>query len=137
MTSNAPGLNDKVAGLLEKTDIIAKEQHELQGLVEPYTSTSGVHRSLLLLLQEQLQAQAEQGWDLPFVPQAYKRPGVENGIENENSSVKHSIPTITLPMPANPGSKLLFPEAYLSIYADQETEVGPRPLRETFSLTNL
>ena len=139
MASNVAGLTDKVAKLLAKTDIIAKEQHELQALVEPYAtnSTSGGHRSFLLLLQEQLQAQAEQGWQLPFLPQIYKRSGFENGTENESSSVKHALPAITLPEPANPGSRTLFPEAYLSIYADQDIEVGQHFPDETFSLTNL
>lgn len=125
MTSNDPGLNNSVTELLGKTEIIANERHVLQPLVDPYPfqNDSNEDRSYLRQLQTQLQGQAEQGWPLRFIVRVYKPLGAENGDGVASSSTKHALPTIEFPSPLNPGSKLLFPEAFFSIYANQQTMV--------------
>lgn len=130
MVSNPRELNDKVAVLLGKTEIIANEKHVLQDLVETYTDSSEPHkfRSFLFLLQTQLQTQAGQGWVLRFMPRLYQSQGVTNGDGVEASSKKHSLPAAMFPEPVNPGPKALFPEAFFSIYANQDVAVWLFPI---------
>jgi nuclear cap-binding protein subunit 1 len=126
MVSNAHDLNAKVKDLLNKTMIVANEKQPFQDLVETYTGGSErmQSRSSLFLLQAQLQAQAEQGWPLRFMPQLYQSQGMANGDGDEASSKKHSLPAVTFPEHINPGPKALFPEAFLSIYANQDIAVS-------------
>lgn len=133
MASSATGLEQKAAEILEKTEIVASTPHALEPLVEPYPGDSEErpfgYMSIIALLQKQLQREASKDWELALIPRIYKpSPAAKAGDADDMDGVasepsKHSFPNVMVPSPVNPGPKLLFPEAYFSLYADQEVEV--------------
>lgn len=140
-TDNDADVSAKAAAILEKTDVVASTTHELESLVDPYpalndeTERPMACTSFISLLQRQLQDEAANGWPLKCIPRVFDpalRPATRNsdtnGEANGDSSIDHSkviFPSITVPSPANPGAKLLFPDLYFSVYADQEIESVP------------
>ena len=131
-------LPSKAAEILEKTDIVASTQHQLEALVDPYPAPADTEKpmagaSVISLVQRQLQDEASNSWPLQCILRlydpAYKRDapnGDANGDANgSNESAKLAFPSITVPSPINPGKKTLFPEIYFSLYADQEIESVP------------
>ena len=133
-------LQDKVAEILEKTEVVASAQHPLESLVDPYPVTGEETErpmacaSLISLLQRQLQDEAGKAWPLACIPRLFDPSlkataanGDANGETNGDSSSSGLIqfPTITVTSPVNPGSKTLFPELYFSLYADQDIESVP------------
>lgn len=137
-------LPQKVAELLEKTDIVASTKHELEPLVDPYPTLDDdaerpmICPSVISLLQRQLQDEANYGWPLRLLPRIYDpslKPSGKletnddasemNGNTNGITSVKVAFPPITVPSPINAGSRTLLPEIYFSLYADQEIESVP------------
>lgn len=137
LASSATDLEQKVAELLEKTDIVASTPHALESLVDPYPTDSHDEKkpvtctSLLRLLQTQLQAEANNRWKLSAIPKLFKPADVTmEGADQNNDGetkipAKHSFPTINIPAVVNPGAKPLFPELYFSLFADQEIESVP------------
>ncbi|KAF2755853.1 cap binding protein [Pseudovirgaria hyperparasitica] len=145
LATSATGLEQKAAELLEKTGIVASAPHALESLVEPYhgaAETENFHRgsedrpysykSLLGLLQDQIQQEANMGWKLPFILRAYVKPvlpATEGDVDAAgiiDSPKQHPFPVITMPNPVSQGPKALFPEAFYSIYADQDIETVPK-----------
>jgi len=116
----------KAAELLEKTDIIASTPHALDNLVDPYISTGGdidtPSRSVITLLQKQLQREAELGWPLHFMARPYR--AVQSEDEMNIATAKHGFPTINVPETIYPGANPIFPEMFFSLYADQDIEVS-------------
>ena len=135
IASPATGLESKVAEILGKTEVVASMPHALEALVEPYsgdeTERPFGYQSFIGLLQRQLQAEQEAGWPLVIMPRPYKpiKKEGENGTEEPAATTKHVFPTITVPSPVNPGSHQYFPEAYFSLYADQDVEVRKLSLK--------
>lgn len=136
--STDTSLQQKAAELLEKTDIVASTPHELEALVDPYPSPDDdtekpmACASVISLLQRQLQNEANNGWPLACIPRIYdpafaptSNSGDVDGEANGSDSAAVIFPTIMVPSPINPGSKILFPEPYFSVYADQEIESVP------------
>ncbi|EME43505.1 hypothetical protein DOTSEDRAFT_174369 [Dothistroma septosporum NZE10] len=136
----------KVAELLEKTDIIASATHALEALVDPYPTSSENEEkamtcaSVISLLQSQLNEEANNGWKLNCIPRAFDpsfKPGVKKEIKevdgneeiNDNGEVpdpvKHAFPAITVPSPVQSESRNLLPELHFSIFADQDIESVP------------
>ncbi|KAM3418039.1 hypothetical protein BST61_g6248 [Cercospora zeina] len=136
----------KVGELLEKTEIIASTSHTLEALVDPYPQQDGQEKamacqSVVSLLQAQLNEEANNGWKLFCIPRVYDpgykpavaRPengegeteGETNGVEEAKEPAKHSFPSITVPSTISPGTKILLPEVYFSLFADQEIESVP------------
>lgn len=120
------GFEQKTAELLERTDIVASTPHPFEPLVEVYSGGDEKpfpFYSVLGLLQKQLQAEAANGWDLAFISRLYKPSKPDEADDMATEPPRHPLPTIAIPSPVNPGPKPLFPEAYFSLYADQDIEV--------------
>lgn len=136
MAYSTSQFSQNAADLLEKTEIVASAPHALEPLVEAYAGDSEEkpfgYLSVIGLLQKQLQREASKDWELSFLPRIYsasRRPENANSdgtTDGEVSSNQHAFPNIMVPSPVNPGPKPLFPEAFFSIYADQEVETVPR-----------
>ncbi|KAJ6145175.1 hypothetical protein N7470_009070 [Penicillium chermesinum] len=134
MASPATGFESQALALLEKTDIIASTPHALVDLVNtfgPQEHQDAAGPSLISLLQGQLQTEAEQGWELKCLPRPWKgvqeiekddqEPG-QNPFEPVN---KIAFPDITVPTSVPHGARPLFPEIYLSVYANQDIDTVP------------
>jgi nuclear cap-binding protein subunit 1 len=128
----APGqFKQKAAEIMDKTDIIASEPHALQALVDPYhpegdDMSPAASSNLCMLLQKQLQAEAAKDWELACLPRPWQMPleDVETQDKLANAP-KHALPAITIPAKVVAGPRPLFPEIYLSVYADQEVDSVP------------
>jgi nuclear cap-binding protein subunit 1 len=132
-------LQQKALELLEKTDVIASTPHQLESLVDPYPSSSDEAEkpmscaSVISLLQRQLQDEAANQWPLACIPKifdpSFKAPDLNGNADAETNgdsdSTIVSFPSITVPSTVNQGSKVLVPELYFSVYADQEVESVP------------
>lgn len=131
-------IQPKVAELLEKTDVVASTPHQTEAVIDPFPgSAEGAEKpmeckSIIRLLQEQLQTEANNGWLLRVIPRCYDpatKPagtnGATNGETDGNSSGKLVFPAVTVPSPVNVGPRTLFPEVYFSLFANQEVESVP------------
>jgi nuclear cap-binding protein subunit 1 len=137
MASTTTGLESKAREILEKTEIIASVQHPLESLAEPYPIGGDErpfpYQSALRLLQEQSVREADKDWALAFIPRIYtpsKAPVDEESNGDAMNGVditvtKHAFPDLKIPEQVHSGAKPLFPEAYFSIYADQQIESTP------------
>ena len=125
---------------MEKTEIIASEPHALQALVDPFhpeksEAPSAGSPSLCTLLQKQLQAEADKNWTLKCLPRPWQMPLEDIEVQEKLSDpTKHALPSIDIPSEVIAGPRALFPEAYFSVYADQETESVPPPTDISSSL---
>lgn len=149
VANSSGALDEKATEFLTSTEIIASNPHPIEGLVAPYVNdteeTPVGNRSLISLLQRQLDQQSKAAWALECIPRPYqpseqpsngtaeKAEPIENGDDapaEEPKPVvppkKHALPAINVPNTPNPGPKPLFPDAYISIYADQDVETVPR-----------
>lgn len=136
---NDSSLESRASELLEKTEIVASTAHALEPLVDPYAPNNEEEKpmasvSVIGLLQRQLQDDASNGWKVACVPRIYDPSALHkstngtdeaNGDSEPGSPARHPFPTIEIPSPVNPGSKMLFPDTYFSLYADQEIESVP------------
>ncbi|KAJ6149973.1 hypothetical protein N7471_001172 [Penicillium samsonianum] len=130
MLSPATGFEAQASALLEKTDIIASTPHALVDLVNtfsPEENQEAAGQSVISLMQTQLQGEANQGWELKCLPRPWK--DVQDTETDESKSfesvTKVPFPTITVPNPVPNGARPLFPEVYLSVYANQEVDTVP------------
>lgn len=128
----APGkFTQKAADLMEKTDIIASEPHALQALVDPYhpegkEASPAASKSVCMLLQKQLQAEAAEDWKLACLPRPWQMPLEEIEAEDKLlNAPKHALPAISIPETVIAGPRPLFPEVYFSVYSGQEVESVP------------
>lgn len=138
MTSSANGFESNATELLEKTDIIASTPHTLEALVDPFpseTKQEGERVNALGLMQKQLQDEATRSWELACLPRPWKSTtkGEDEGDPLKDQT-KHSFPAITIPNPVNNGPRAIFPEIYLSVYAEQNIETVPPTSDITSSL---
>ncbi|CAI7625940.1 unnamed protein product [Penicillium discolor] len=130
MLSPATGFEAQASALLEKTDIIASTPHALVDLVNtfsPEENQEAAGQSVISLMQTQLQAEANRGWELKCLPRPWKDvQDVETDEPKSFESVtKVPFPTVTVPNPVPNGVRPLFPEVYLSVYANQEVDTVP------------
>lgn len=133
MASSAAGFEEHANALLEKTDVIASTPHALEALVDPYPGSGDDNghepQSVIGLLQNQLQGEASQGWELACIPRPWKvmaaedETGAQAGAQAK--STKHALPQIIVPSPVSPGLRPRLPEIYFSVYADQDIETVP------------
>jgi nuclear cap-binding protein subunit 1 len=130
LVAGGASLHNKAAELLEKTGIVALNTLSFESLIEPYVGDTDEkpipYLSIISLLQKQLQREAASGWKFACIPR-FSKPVRHAAEENGTilDSPKHPFPAIEFPSPINPGPRQLFPEAYFSIYADQEVESAP------------
>ena len=131
MSSPATGLEKQTTDILEKTDIITSAPHALEALVAPYPGfgDEGAQepQSVIGLLQQQLQAESENGWQLSCLPRPWRVESAENGLRHLSGGTKHALSAITIPSPVTPGPRPKLPEIYFSVYADQDIETVPPP----------
>ena len=130
--STATGLEQKAADLLEKTDIVASSPHVLENLVDPYPMDDVelkpmVCPSLLNILQRQLQSEANNSWPLKAIPRPYNAAAAKADAEDQmqDTPKTHAFPAIDVPATINPGTGVLFPQIYFSLFADQDIESVP------------
>ncbi|CAI7629132.1 unnamed protein product [Penicillium glandicola] len=130
MLSPASGFEAQASALLEKTDIIASTPHALVDLVNtfsPEENQEAAGQSVISLMQTQLQGEANQGWELKCLPRPWKdaRDAETDEPKSFESVTKVPFPTVTVPNPVPNGARPLFPEVYLSVYANQEVDTVP------------
>ena len=136
MASPATGFEGHANALLEKTDIIASTPHALVDLVKPFAKEDEepvATPSVISLLQTQLQAESSRNWELVCLPRPWNIP--PEGEEEQKPlepGTRHAFPQITVPNPVPNGARAIFPEVYLSVYANQEVETVP-PLSDITS----
>ncbi|CAI7583248.1 unnamed protein product [Penicillium pancosmium] len=129
MSSPATGFEAQASALLEKTDIIASTPHALVDLVNTFSpdeNKEAAGPSVIGLMQSQLQAEAGQGWELKCLPRPWKSVQEESEEQKPFEVVtKVPFPQITVPSAVPNGPRPLFPEVYLSVYAEQEIYTVP------------
>lgn len=130
MASPATGFESQASALLEKTDIIASTPHALVDLVNtfsPEENEAAAGPSVISLLQSQLQAEATRGWELKCLPRPWRDAQAGEPDEQKPFEVvaKVRFPQIEVPSPVSPGARPLFPEVFLSVYANQEIDTVP------------
>ncbi|KAJ5566942.1 hypothetical protein N7535_006248 [Penicillium sp. DV-2018c] len=130
MLSPASGFESQASALMEKTDIIASTPHALVDLVNtfsPEENSEAAGQSIISLMQTQLQAEASDGWKLKCLPRAWEdiRDAETDEPMSFESLTKVPFPQITVPNPVPNGARPLFPEVYLSVYANQEFDTVP------------
>ena len=136
MASPVTGFEGHANALLEKTDIIASTPHALVDLVKPFPKEDEepvATPSIISLLQTQLQAESSRNWELVCLPRPWNIP--PEGEEEQKPlepGTRHAFPQITVPNPVPNGARAIFPEVYLSVYANQEVETVP-PLSDITS----
>ncbi|KAJ5092259.1 hypothetical protein NUU61_007129 [Penicillium alfredii] len=130
MSSPATGFETQASALLEKTDIIASTPHALVDLVNtfsPEEDKPAAGQSVISLLQTQLQEEASRGWKLNCLPRPWNdlRDGETGEPKSFYVAAKVAFPQITVPSPVQNGTRALFPEVYLSVFASQDVETVP------------
>ncbi|OQE21091.1 hypothetical protein PENSTE_c012G04663 [Penicillium steckii] len=129
MSSPATGFESQASAILEKTDIIASTPHALVDLVNTFSpdeNKEAAGPSVISLMQNQLQAEAGRGWELKCLPRPWKSVQEENEEQKSfDVQTKVPFPQISVPNPVPNGPRPLFPEVYISVYANQEIDTVP------------
>ncbi|KAK8038138.1 hypothetical protein PG994_014905 [Apiospora phragmitis] len=131
MAAGSSQAQQKAADLMDKTDVIASEPHALQALIDPHHAEKGedsptANSSLIGMLQKQLQNEALNGWELKCLPRPWQMPLEEIELQEKmENAQKHPLPAIAIPETVITGPRPLFPEIYMSVYANQEVESVP------------
>lgn len=129
MASSGTGMESLASSLLEKTDIIASTPHTLENLVNPFATDkeqSPTVQSTIALLQQHLQEEAKQAWELSCLPRPWKvKVENEDGSDLLQAASKHPFPDIAVPQTARPGPDPIYPEVFFSAYGDQDIETVP------------
>lgn len=112
--------HDQAISLLEKTDIIAAAPHNLNSLVSPTVTRDGENgpqcRSVIAMLQQQLQQESANSWPLKCLP-TLGRPSDLGEL--------HTLPVVEVPVAPVATIIPKLPELYFSVYAEQEIETVP------------
>ncbi|KAL6702702.1 Nuclear cap-binding protein subunit 1 [Coniothyrium glycines] len=124
--------HEQAQQLLKNTGIVASNMVPIESLIHSYVgdfeSKPVNYHSVIGLLQAQLSAEAESGFELRclprFDPEALRRGADEEAFSS--APQVHAFPTFSVPSPVNPGPQPIFPEAYFSLFADQEVDTVPR-----------
>ncbi|KAF2823924.1 cap binding protein [Ophiobolus disseminans] len=128
--------HEQAQQLLKNTGIVASNMVPIEDLIHSYVGDEeakpmGYH-SVIGLLQAQLSNEAENGFDLACLPR-FEADALSRTVEkaDDDDSLPtapqtHAFPTFNIPSPVNPGSRPVFPEAYFSLFADQEVDTVPK-----------
>lgn len=133
MAAQTTGYEARASALLEKTDIVASTPHVLEALVNPTVTVKegDSSKSVLGLLQQQMQAESEKGWQLKCIPRPWQPrdspdiPGAEN---------KHTFPTVKIPATVTSKTRPMLPEIYFTAYSSSEVETVPQTDNSASSL---
>ncbi|KAH8725967.1 cap binding protein [Phaeosphaeriaceae sp. PMI808] len=136
IVSGGSRFHEQAQQLLKNTGIVAGNMVPIESFIHSYVGDEeakpmGYH-SVIGLLQAQLSSEADNGFQLACLPRfeadAFRRT-IEK-TEGEESLPEapqtHAFPTFTIPSPVNPGSRPVFPEAYLSLFAGQDAGTVPK-----------
>ncbi|KAI4945843.1 hypothetical protein J4E91_007757 [Alternaria rosae] len=126
--------HEQAQQLLKNTGIVASNAVPIESLIHSYVgdfeSKPVDHNSVIGLLQAQLSAEAESGFELRCLPridlEALRRMDAKEEDALPTAPQTHAFPTFTIPSPVNPGPRPVFPEAYFSLFADQEVDTVPK-----------
>ncbi|KAI4679000.1 uncharacterized protein J4E88_006290 [Alternaria novae-zelandiae] len=126
--------HEQAQQLLKNTGIVASNAVPIESLIHSYVgdfeSKPVDHHSVIGLLQTQLSAEAESGFELRCLPridlEALRRADAKEEDALPTAPQTHAFPTFTIPSPVNPGPRPVFPEAYFSLFADQEVDTVPK-----------
>ncbi|KAJ4367147.1 Nuclear cap-binding protein subunit 1 [Neocucurbitaria cava] len=124
--------HEQAQQLLKNTDIVAGNMVPIESLIHSYVgdfeSKPVEYHSVIGLLQTQLSNESENGFELRclprFDPEALRRTKEEDSLPTAPQT--HAFPTFTIPSPVNPGPRPVFPEAYFSLFADQDVDTVPK-----------
>jgi nuclear cap-binding protein subunit 1 len=107
----------------------------IEGLIHSYVGDEDAkpmgYHSVIGLLQAQLSTEAENGFVLACLPRFEADALSRTAEKTEDESMPtapqaHAFPTFNIPSPVNPGSRPVFPEAYFSLFADQDGATVPK-----------
>lgn len=125
--------HEQAQQLLKNTGIVASNMVPIEGLIHSYVgdfeSKPVEYHSVIGLLQSQLSAEAEAGFELKciprFDPDAMRRTFLDDDDDILPVPKTHSCPTFSIPAPVNPGPRPIFPEAYFSLFTNQHIQTIP------------
>ncbi|KAF2738633.1 cap binding protein [Polyplosphaeria fusca] len=131
LVAGGDAFHDQARDLLKDTHIVAENMIPIEGMIAAYAGDTGAkpfeYHSLIGLLQKQLDSEAESGFELAcilrFRPEVLRKEDSEEELLSAPPTL--AFPAFDIPKPVNPGSKGVFPEAFFSVYANQETETVP------------
>jgi nuclear cap-binding protein subunit 1 len=126
--------HEQAQQLLKNTGIVASNMIPIESLIHSYVgdfeSKPVDYNSVIGLLQAQLSAEAESGFELRCLPridpEALRRANAKEEDALPTAPQTHAFPTFKIPSPVNPGPRPVFPEAYFSLFADQEVDTVPK-----------
>jgi nuclear cap-binding protein subunit 1 len=132
LVSGGARFHEQVQELLKNTGIVAGNMLPMESLIHSYSAetdnTPLAYHSVLGLLHSQLLNEAENGWTFSCIPRfdpyVLRKTVGEESLPSAPQT--HPFPAITIPSPVNPGPNALFPEAYFSLFANQEVETIPK-----------
>jgi nuclear cap-binding protein subunit 1 len=122
MAVEPSGFEPRANTLLEKTDIIASTPHILENLATPtfISEDNPRAKSMIGLLQVQMQRESKMEWPLKCIPRAWQAPTALEATES-----KHPFPNVNVPATVTTTVRPLLPEVYFSIYDNSEIETVP------------
>ncbi|EAT83394.2 hypothetical protein SNOG_09202 [Parastagonospora nodorum SN15] len=135
IVSGGSRFHEQAQQLLKNTGIVAGNMVPIEGLIHSYVGDEDAkpmgYHSVIGLLQAQLSTEAENGFELACLPrfEADALSRTKEKAEDESMPAApqtHAFPAFTIPSPVNPGLKPIFPEAYFSLFADQEGSTVPK-----------
>lgn len=78
------------------------------------------------MFQKLLQEESANGWELLCLPRPWKQAPSPEGEEDPLTiATKQPLPRLTVPEVVQSGPQPIFPEVYLSVYAEQDIETVP------------
>jgi nuclear cap-binding protein subunit 1 len=116
--------------LLKNTGIVAANMIPIESYIESYVGGADdkpmAYHSVIGLLQTQLNSESESGFELACLPRFDPEAVRKFNDESLPTAPTHAFPTFAIPSPVNPGPRPVFPEAYFSLFADQDAKTVPR-----------
>ncbi|CBY01073.1 hypothetical protein IAQ61_011964 [Plenodomus lingam] len=134
LVSGGERFHEHAEQLLKNTGIVADNVLPIEGLIHSYVgdfeSKPVDYHSVIGLLQAQLLNEAENGFEIRCLPRLELNVPSSDETAGQDSLPTapqlHAFPTFTIPSPVNPGPRPVFPEAYFSLFADQEVDTVPK-----------
>jgi nuclear cap-binding protein subunit 1 len=125
--------HEQAQQLLKNTGIVAANMIPIESYIESYVGGADVkpmaYHSVIGLLQAQLDNESGSGFELACLPRFDPEAVRKFNAEDESlptAPPTHAFPTFTIPSPVNPGPRPVFPEAYFSLFADQDSKTVPK-----------